>query len=863
MVGEVITETDEPRNGPVAPAMPEGKQSLRGTRARLTGLFLLTLISVFALIGLVYFAAQRQNDVALDNTRHVMGSIFGAMQSDLGRQVYDYVWWDVAIENLFPKPDGRWIEDNIGLYAANTFGLSWSVVVNEKNEFLFVGYRGDPQNFDFEANTEGGFFDLVAKARAAPMEEPGIATGYLMINGKLNVVAVGTFTPENPTKEQLKRRARPVLAFAKSVDQDLLDRIAADYRIDGLQLTPPGPVETGAALPLYLVDGTYAGNLVSRPLLPGQAFIKDTMPWLGVFAVVLVSTSLFFLVRTRRAIADSAERQTQLSDTNLALKFSEGRVRDFAESASDWFWETDSDLRVTFVSERFTEITGLPIGEIIGQRMPQFFADSRFDNENGGRQDLAELTGKRLPIRNLRVRWSGPGPRLYLHISATPTFDADRRFLGYRGTGTDITARVNAENAQRRHRDELEHRVAERTAELEAVNKVLLQEIDVRGQVETELRQSENRYRQLVEHSPDAIAVFQNSGCVFANGAALRLFGTDSIDAVTGKKIGDLLPPHSDSDRIQLELLADTASLAPQSVRYFDKEEQTREADAMSAETTFSGMPAILLILRDVTEGKVAQRQLAQAAKLVTLGEMAAGMAHEMRQPLNIIRMAADSSTMMIEQGDDDTEHYAQEFTVISGQCERMADIIDHMQVFGRGETGDAVTFNPSETVQYATAMLQRQFRLDDIRIHLDAPAQVRPIFGFPVRLEQVMVNLLNNARDAILDNNDSVRTPDPEDRLVTVSVRDEAGGDFVEIIVEDTGGGIDQAIIGRIFDPFFSTKAAGAGTGLGLSIVYGIVTDMGGTIEAANAERGTRFTVRFPVVSETGGAAKLSDGAA
>lgn len=832
---------------------PEAERSGRAAHGQLWGLFLLTLVSVAALIGLVYFAAQRQNETALDNTRHVMASVLGALESELSHLVVEYAWWDATYASLFPTPDEKWVEDNIGLYAAEAYDLSWTVVVDEADNVIVATDRGELMDVDFMAITQGGFADLVARTRAGLMEEPEVASGFVVIDGELNIVSVGAITPESPTEKQLERHVRPVLAYAKRVDKGLLDRIASDFRFDELRLTPPGETGIAAALPLYLADGTYFGNIMSRPTLPGQVFISDTMPWLGLFAIVLISISYVFMRRTRLAFTENIKRQNQLHKTNLALKFSEGRVRDFAESASDWFWEADSALRIRFVSDRITEITGLSSDEIVGRHLLDFFADSGIEDEDGQPEDIAELFKKQCSIRQLRVLWSRSGKRLYLSISATPVYDANDAFAGYRGTGTDVTARVMAANALRRHRDDLEQRVTDRTAELQSVNDALLKEIDVREQVEVELRQSENRYRQLVEHSPDAIAVFQDGRCVFANSAALKLFGGVSMNLVASQKIGDLLPPLSDKDRDLLELLTKTASFTPRSVSFYGTDDRIREADAMSAEIAFSGSPAILFILRDVTESKVAQRQLAQAAKLATLGEMAAGMAHELRQPLNIIRMASDASAMMLEEGDADIEHFAQEFSAISTQCERMAEIIDHMQVFGRGDSGEAVSFSPSETVRYATAMLERQFRLDDIRIKLDAAERVRSIIGFPVRLEQVMVNLLNNAREAILDDAEAGPVSDTEDRMVTVTVRDDPGDDHIEIAVEDAGGGIDQGIIGRIFDPFFTTKAVGEGTGLGLSIVYGIVTEMGGTIEADNTGKGTRFTINLPVgVTET-----------
>ncbi len=131
--------------------------------------------------------------------------------------------------------------------------------------------------------------------------------------------------------------------------------------------------------------------------------------------------------------------------------------------------------------------------------------------------------------------------------------------------------------------------------------------------------------------------------------------------------------------------------------------------------------------------------------------------------------------------------------------------------------------------------------RLAEIEIGLECPKACRPVLGHQVQMEQVFLNLLTNARDAIKG------TQAGGGGKITFAV-DESGDDLIRITVSDTGGGIPEEAMSHIFEPFFTTKKMGEGTGLGLSVSYGIIRDMGGTIEAENAGGGARFTITLPV---------------
>ncbi len=258
----------------------------------------------------------------------------------------------------------------------------------------------------------------------------------------------------------------------------------------------------------------------------------------------------------------------------------------------------------------------------------------------------------------------------------------------------------------------------------------------------------------------------------------------------------------------------------------------------------------------DITEQKEAQTQLIQASKLATLGEMASGIAHEINQPLCVVGMAAELSLMSLEEGEFDTEFVRKKLQTIVGQKERMAGIVNHMRLFSRRDTTGMEWFNPVECVADAVGLVDQQFRTSGIELKVDLPAACRIVCGHPVQLEQVVLNLLNNARDAVLGAIESAGSgkgrPVPR---VRVSLVDDRRRKTVVISVTDNGGGIPIQTLERIFDPFFTTKKEGHGTGLGLSIGYSIIDAMGGSLEAQNADGGVEFRISVPAAVEGSGA--------
>ncbi|AWJ87631.1 sensor histidine kinase (plasmid) [Azospirillum sp. TSH58] len=233
-------------------------------------------------------------------------------------------------------------------------------------------------------------------------------------------------------------------------------------------------------------------------------------------------------------------------------------------------------------------------------------------------------------------------------------------------------------------------------------------------------------------------------------------------------------------------------------------------------------------------ELRATENELTQAAKLAALGQMSAAMAHEINQPLAAIRSFADNAVVLLERGRPDAVR--DNLAEIADLTDRMAAITRSLKGFARRASGTLGAVSAAAAVGQALALLEARLRRDSVTVDTDLPPGPLLVTGEDVRLQQVLVNLIGNAADAMRAS--------PR-RHVRIALAEE--GEEAVLTVRDSGPGIAEADLPRIFVPFFTTKEAGDGLGLGLSISHGIVEDFGGSLTAANhPEGGALFTIRL-----------------
>ncbi len=275
---------------------------------------------------------------------------------------------------------------------------------------------------------------------------------------------------------------------------------------------------------------------------------------------------------------------------------------------------------------------------------------------------------------------------------------------------------------------------------------------------------------------------------------------------------------------------------------------QDSHKDKLHLEDTRKAMIHIMGDLRETTaemqrreqELRDKQEQLVQAGKLATLGELTTGVAHELNNPLNNIGLFVGNAIDLIELGATDKGQIVRELRRTTQQVHKATEIISHLRTFGRAAPVSREPISLRQVIERALSLMQEQLRLREIKVMVDLGSEDPVVVGNPIQLEQVFINLLTNARDAMADS-----------PRKAIRISGSVGSASVEIAFADTGKGIPAGLERRIFDPFFTTKQVGKGTGLGLSITYGIVKEHGGTISVSSPPgEGATFLIHLPLAS-------------
>jgi PAS domain S-box-containing protein len=473
-------------------------------------------------------------------------------------------------------------------------------------------------------------------------------------------------------------------------------------------------------------------------------------------------------------------------------------------SVSECVSITDMSDRIIYVNNAFLKIYGYEEQELLGRQIQMVRSPQNCD----------EYVKDILPA-TLKGGWHGElfnlrkdGTEFPVYLSTSVIRDENNNPLALIGVTTDITDRKKAE---------------------------------------AELHESETRNKALLSAIPDLMFIFSREG-VFTDFHAKNthmLFMEPEL--FLGKNIYEVLPPGlAEETMLHLQEVFDTGKTS-----IFDYNMKIgNDTWAYESRIVPCGEDRALSIVRDITDQKKMESQIIQTERLAALGEMSAGMAHEINQPLNTLSILFDNILFEARENHQVKEDYlVSKSEKIFNNILRIKNLIDHVREFSRSREGFVLMpFDINESIRNALSMVTEQFRLAGIQLDVDLDSALPEVKGNTYKFEQIILNLIINSKDAIIEKKNELN----ESFAMFISIKTSKTANYIKVEVEDNGIGIKEEHMSKVLQPFYTTKETGKGTGLGLSISYGLIKEMGGNIDIqSRVMNGTSISITIPVKPE------------
>lgn len=426
--------------------------------------------------------------------------------------------------------------------------------------------------------------------------------------------------------------------------------------------------------------------------------------------------------------------------------------------------------------------------------------------------------------------------------------------------------RTNTEQQLMKLNSKLELRVKQRTFKLE-------NEIAERKIVENMLRESEEKYRLIFENANDGIFISFNNKILFINPRFFELTGYYPYQ-LTGKSFMMIVHPDYQTiveDNYQKRL--DGQNPPPYDILIIHASGTSKWVEIKSNLVLWDNQVVLLTFLTDIDERKNFEIELKflnanlenrvneelkhrehqqqlflQKSKLESLGELAAGIAHEINQPLGGISMSIENVLDELQQNKLSEEYLKSKITLMFSDIERIRDIINQVRLFAREqESKQLLPFKIADAINTSLLLVNRLYIDHHIDFKINIFNTKIKTKGNPTQFEQVLLNILSNAKFAVDQKAKKIMGFQKQ-----ITLTCETANDQIFITITDNGIGIPESVINNVFNPFFTTKAADEGTGLGLSISYGIIRDMGGSIEIiSEVNEYTQVKISLPLVND------------
>jgi len=533
-----------------------------------------------------------------------------------------------------------------------------------------------------------------------------------------------------------------------------------------------------------------------------------------------------------------------LNKLHNKLKESESQFRELFESSPDAIYVEDIDGNILDVNQAACKLQKIEKDKLVGMNIMdlippesknQVYQDFsiEFEQESSFRKEGLCYTsdGKSIPveINGSHIKYSG-NPAVLLHVR-------------------DITAKKAAEEEIVKHREHLENLVDDRTSKLNDLNLELRNEINERISAENALQESTDKYSNLFQGSNDIIFIYDlNEQILEVNKKAVETFGY-SKEEFSKLILSQLLGPNTKEAAQKAEQDIFKDGFAIFEIDFLKKNRTIINTEVSSNLFELNGKKVIQAVIRDVTRRKHLEEQLRQSQKMEAIGRLAGGVAHDFNNLLTVITGYSDM--MLMEFDEMDPMHSV--VSQIKEAAFRAASLTRQLLTFSRKEVVQRQVININELINDMEKMLGRLIR-EDIELFTNYGSDIGMISADPGHIEQIIMNLVVNARDAIPNggqitiesNNCIIDQPIIRDGLEIKA------GSYVKLSIKDSGQGMSNETKNRIFEPFFTTKSAGQGTGLGLSTVYGIIQQSGGYITVdSELDRGTIFHIYLPIIKD------------
>ncbi len=508
----------------------------------------------------------------------------------------------------------------------------------------------------------------------------------------------------------------------------------------------------------------------------------------------------------------------EVDELSLSLTRSNDWFRALFEQSPMGVFVFDTNLRLTSCNPRFVQILESTADALVGLDLTRL-------------RDQSVVPSMRAAIAGTASKYEGPysattsAATVIISMVVTPLRDPSGAVMGATGIVEDVTARVRAQQA---------------------------------------LATSEARFRELIERLPDAITVYRDRTIVFANPAMVTTLGYASPDELVGKDLLELIHP---SDRPLVldrrERVLSGEVNPPAELRALRRDGSFAFIEIVSMTIDYDGAPAFLSVARDTTERRIMQAELLQADRMASVGTLAAGVAHEINNPLaylkgnldvlatrklneicarvdalaqDALRAGAPGTAADVQALKDSLEEAKEMVRLAREGADQMRSIVADLKTFSRSDDAPSSWVDLPRVLDAAIHMAWSEVRA---RAKVDKSYGPTPsVYANESRLAQVFLNMILNAAHAI---------PHGKQGLIRVTSSTGPSGEAI-MEISDDGAGMSPEVTARIFDPFFTTKPSGLGTGLGLWICQRIVSALGGRIEVSSAlGHGSTFTIVLP----------------